>query len=152
MNFFWKRAGFGRGTFSPTPSVCSGSLRISISRRRSPGDREKTSCSPSLGGFSPLQRGVLRSWGKVMGDPNRPLVDEVHRPEPLGNCRKSAAQFLGQLPSGHTWIREDKLMKSFLINRAGAAGGKMSSINWLSSSQLLVLFKKGRFTDAFLWV
>ncbi len=59
-----------------------------------------------------------------MGDPNRPLVDEAHRPEPLGNCRKSAAQFLGQLPGGHKWIGEDHLMKSFLINRAGAAGGK----------------------------
>ncbi len=85
---------FCRGTFSPR--VCSGSLRRSISHRRSPGDREKTSCSPSLGMFLPLQRVVLRSGGgKVMGDPNRPLVDEAHRPEPLGNCRKSAAQFLG---------------------------------------------------------
>ncbi len=53
-----------------------------------------------------------------MGDPNRPLVDEVHRLEPLGNCRKSAAQFLGQLPGGHKWIGEDQLMKPFLINRA----------------------------------
>ncbi len=74
-----------------------------------------------------------------MGDPNRPLVDEVHRPESLGNCRKSAAQFFGQLPGGHKWIGKDQLMKSFLINRAGAAGGKTSFINWHSLSQLLVV-------------
>ncbi len=43
-----------------------------------------------------------------MGDPNRPLVDEAHRPEPLGNCRKSAAQLLGQLPGGHKWIGKDQ--------------------------------------------
>ncbi len=77
-----------------------------------------------------------------MGDPNRLLVDEVQRPESLGDCRKSAAQFLGQLPGGHKWIGEDHLMKSFLISRAGAARGKISFVNWLSSSQLLVVFKK----------
>ncbi len=89
-------------------------------------------------------------WGgKAMGDPNRPLVGEVHRPEPLGNCRKSAAQFLGQLPGGHKWIGKDQLMKSFLINRAGAAGGKITFIHWLSLCQLLVVLKKGGFTDTF---
>ncbi len=73
----------------------------SMSHWRSPGDREKTSCSPSLAGFPPLQRVVLRSGGEGHGDPNRPLFDEVHCPEPLGNYRKSAAQLLGQLPGGH---------------------------------------------------
>ncbi len=49
---------------SPTHSVCCGSLKISISHRRSPEDRERTSCSPTLAVFSPLQRGVLRSGGE----------------------------------------------------------------------------------------
>ncbi len=76
-------------------------------------------------GFRHFNASFCGLGGKVMGDPNKPLVDEVHRPEPLGNCRKSAAQFLGQLASGNKWIGEDQLMKSFLINRAGAAGGKI---------------------------
>ncbi len=53
-----------------------------------------------------------------------------------------SALTVGQLPGGHKWIGEDRLMRNDFINRAGAAGGKISFINWLSLSQLLVVLKK----------
>ncbi len=42
-------------------------------------------------GFRHFNASFCGLGGKVMGYPNRPLVGVVHRPETLGNCRKSAA-------------------------------------------------------------